>query len=240
MTQTKEGIGLTKIAELAGINKTSCYRILYTLMQDQFVEVGERAGTYRLGLRFLELGGIVHRRMNLRQIALPELTRLTEQTEDTSFLCILNNQQSVCIEKVEGKHVQVLTMNVGDTWPLYTGAAPRAILANLDDEQILKILMKPIEAHTSKTETDPISLWKMIKEIRHKGYSVSYEDVTIGVSSLGAPIFNHTGKVIGSISLSSIAQRLPPDKEEVFSELVLDAARNISTLMGWNPTALNE
>lgn len=236
LSDTKEGLGLTKIAELAGINKTTCYRILYTLKLGQLVEDGEKPGTYRLGLGFMKLGAIVQKRINLRQLALPVLTRLTKKTEDTSFLCMLNNYKSVCIEKIEGKHVQVLAMNIGDSWPLYTGAAPRAILAFLEDQEINEILSQPIVPETPKTVTNPEKIWEMIKEIRIKGYSVSYEDVTIGVSSIGAPIFNYQNKVIGAISLSSISQRLPKEEEEQFGNLVIKSAREISELMGWDPS----
>lgn len=234
LEKTKDGIGLTEIAQLAGINKTSCYRILNTLMDDGMVEGGERTGTYRLGIRFLELGGIVQRRINLRQVALPALTHLTEKTGDTSFLCILNNLNSVCIERIEGRDVQVLTLNVGDTWPLYIGAAPRAILANLDDELISQILSGPLQTNAMKI-TDPAVYWEMVREIREKGYSVSFEDVTLGVSSIGAPVYNHKGQVIGSISLSSTIQRLPAEREAEIAQLVVEAAKDISKSLGWAP-----
>ncbi|MFM1653441.1 IclR family transcriptional regulator [Brevibacillus sp. B_LB10_24] len=234
LEKTKDGIGLTEIAQLAGINKTSCYRILNTLMSDGMVEIGERTGTYRLGIRFLELGGIVQRRINLRQAALPALTHLTEKTGDTSFLCILNSLKAVCIERIEGKDVQVLTLNVGDTWPLYIGAAPRAILANLDDEQVSQILSAPLETKALQI-TDPAVYWEMIRDIREKGYSVSFEDVTLGVSSIGAPVYNHMGHVVGSISLSSTIQRIPPEREEEIAQLVVDTAKQISKSLGWAP-----
>ncbi len=232
LEDTKEGYGLTEIAQRAGINKTTCYRILNTFQLDDMVEVGEKAGTYRLGTRFLELGGIVQRRINIRQIALPILTHLTEQTGDTTFLCILNKQKAVCIERIEGGDVQVLALNVGDSWPLYSGAAPRAILASLSDEQVMEVLSGLHKDKTSN-QTDASYYLEKIKEIRIKGYSVSYEDVTLGVSSIGAPVFDHTGNVVGAISLSSTIYRFPPEREEEFAQLVLNAAKEISQSLGW-------
>lgn len=233
LQETKDGLGLTEISKRSQVNKTTCYRILYTLLKDNIVEEGTRPGTYRLGVRLLELGSIVQRRMDLRQRALPVLTRLAEQTEETVFLCVLSNDKAVCVERLEGKHVQVLALNIGDAWPLYLGAASRALLSGLPDERIAEILSKPIAPKTPKTPTDPKVLWEMIHDIRKKGYSVSYEDVTIGVASIGAPIYNHTGSVVGAISVSSIIQRISPEEEETFAELVLSASREISELMGY-------
>jgi DNA-binding IclR family transcriptional regulator len=234
LEDTKEGYGLTEIAQRTGINKTTCYRILNTLLGDDMVEVGDKAGTYRLGTRFLELGGIVQRRINIRQIALPSLTHLTEKTGDTTFLCILNKQKAVCVERIEGKDVQVLALNVGDSWPLYAGAAPRAILACLDDEQIMDALSE-LKFDKSVNQHDPSYYFKKIEEIRVKGYSVSYEDVTLGVSSIGAPLFDHTGQVVGAISLSSTIYRFPPEREEEFAQQVMNAAKEISKSLGWLP-----
>src|SRR5690625_1590205 len=77
LEETQEGLGLTEIANRANINKTTCYRILQTLLNNSIVETGVNPGTYRLGIRLLELGSIVQKRINLRQIALPALTQLT-------------------------------------------------------------------------------------------------------------------------------------------------------------------
>src|SRR5699024_2849867 len=118
------------------INKTTCYRILQTLLLDNMVEVGKKNGTYRLGMRLLELGSAVQRRINIRQIALPVLTKLTNLTGETSFLCLDTEKGAVCLERIEGKNVQVLAMKVGDSWPFYQGAAPRAILAYKSDQYI--------------------------------------------------------------------------------------------------------
>ncbi|SDI14061.1 IclR family transcriptional regulator [Alteribacillus bidgolensis] len=234
LEDTKDGIGLTEVARRTGVNKTSCYRILHTLMGDNMVEYGERQGTYRLGVRMLELGGAVQRRINLRQLALPVITDLTQKIEETSFLCLLNKDRAVCIERIEGEHVQVLAMRVGDSWPLYQGAAPRAILANLEDKKIESILSeKSIEPITSKTPTDPNMYWNMVEDIRETGYSISREDVTLGVAALGAPVFDHNGNIVAAVSVSSTVHRISKESEKDISEHVIGAANEVSRRMGW-------
>lgn len=235
LEETKDGVGLTEIAKRTNINKTTCYRILQTLMLDNIVEYGEITGTYRLGFRLLELGNSVQRRINVRKIALPYLRELTDQTDDTSYLCILDKNKSLCVERVEGIYVQVLLLNIGDVWPLHVGAAPRAMLAYLEDEMIEKIIASPQEDITVHSEVEHDDYWSLIKDVRKKGYSVSYEDVITGVSSIGAPIFDHLGRIIASISLSSTSQKIPPSKESEIAQLVVNAANQISKSLGWTP-----
>lgn len=234
LEHAREDLGLTEIANRSEINKTSCYRILQTLMIDNMVESGERAGTYRLGIRFLKLGEVVQNKMSVRQIALPILTKLTEEIGVTSYLVVLNNQKAVCLERIEGEGVQVLAFRLGDSWPLYQGAAPRAILANIGSEKVEKILSGPIEKHTPKTPTDPNYYKEMIKEIQKRGYSVSEEDVTLGIASIGAPIFDHKEDVIAAISISGATHKIFAGKEKNVAEKVIKAANDISIKLGWN------
>ncbi|MBO1003252.1 IclR family transcriptional regulator [Pseudogracilibacillus auburnensis] len=231
LESAKGGIGLTEIAKQTKINKATCYRILQTLMVDRIVEYGDIAGTYQLGLRLLELGNIVKRRLDIRKIALPFLKELTGETKDTSYLCLLNNFQSLCVERVEGTYARVLLLNVGDIWPLYVGAAARAMLAYIDDDEINKIIHPPQDNHIIQSNNKDINYWDLIHEVRKNGYSVSYEDVVAGVSSIGAPIFDSSGKVVASISLSSTSKKLLDNKEEV-AQLIMHTANQISKSLG--------
>src|SRR5699024_5952201 len=181
LQNSKEGLGLTFISDQAQVNKATTYRILSTFINYNIVEQGHKQGTYRLGIRLLELGNSVQRRIDLRQRSLPELTRLSQQTEDTVFLCTMNNNKAVCIERLEGRHVNILSVNIGDVWPIYLGAASLAILANLPDYKVAEVLSEPIIPKTPKSPTNPNVIIQMIEEIREKGYSICYEGVTNGV-----------------------------------------------------------
>lgn len=233
LENTSKGIGLTEISKRTNINKTTCYRILQTLMSDNIVEYGETNGSYRLGLRLLELGNSVLKRMDVREIALPYLNELTAITKQTSYLCVLHQDKALCVERVEGSHLQILMLKVGDIWPLYVGAAPRAMLAYLDDVKIEEIISNATDEHTKLSEKKHNNYWQLIYDIREKGYSVSYEDVIPNVSSIGAPIFDHRGKVIAAISVSSTAPGSLYEKEKKISSLVVGAANKISKQLGW-------
>lgn len=235
LEKTKDGIGLTEIAKQTNINKTTVYRILQTLMLDNIVEYGEVEGTYRLGFRLLELGEIVQNNIDLRTIALPYLKELTNATDHTTYLCILHHDASLCIERIDGLHVQVLLLNVGDVWPLHVGGAARAMLAFLDDQKIDKVIAEMNNNQISlHSEIEHEDYWELIIETREKGYSSSFEDVIKGVSSIGAPIFNHKGEVVAAVSLSTTSTLLPMSLEDEIGSQVVETANKISSHLGWN------
>jgi DNA-binding IclR family transcriptional regulator len=226
-------LGLTELAKQAGINKTTCYRIVSTLLKEGIIEPGTQSGTYRLGIRLLELGATVQSRLSLRQIARPFLVELAEKTEEAVFLCILRGDRALCIDHIEGKHVGVVALRTGESLPLHIGGAPRALLAGLPDDRVWEILNSPLVPWTSKTPTDPNALWAIVQEVRAQGYSVSEEDVTLGIAAIGAPIFDHTGMVIGAISISGTVQRFAEPRRSQLIRWVMAAAQGISRRMGY-------
>ncbi|CAM4202839.1 IclR family transcriptional regulator [Lacicoccus alkaliphilus] len=226
-------IGLTDISKGTGINKATCYRILETFLLDNIVEFNEISRKYYLGHRLLQLGTRVKERINIGEKALPYLKDLTDKTRASSYLCVLNNNKSLCVERVEGHDVQILLMKVGDQWPLYIGAAPRAILAYLDDESIEHSLSSNDNLDFYNKRENDFYL-NMIKEIREKGFSQSEEDVVDGVTSIGAPIFDHTGRIFGAVSISTATSLLSKNRTMLENaQLLINTANGISQSIGW-------
>jgi DNA-binding transcriptional ArsR family regulator len=94
-----EGRDMTaaELAERTGQPRSSVYRLLMTLRQRGFVESGPHRSSFRLGLEFLHLGGVVMSRFDVRQAAQPVMERLHATTGETIYLCVRSGNQSVCI-----------------------------------------------------------------------------------------------------------------------------------------------
>ncbi len=224
-----------RVAELVSEPVSSTYRLLTTLTRIGWVDRGSKRGLYRLGLFFMNVGGLAEDRLDIREAALPAMRELISTTGHTTYLCVRREDRGVCIERLNGREVRSMAMRLGDSLPMYTGAAPRALLAFL-----------PRSERTALMEhyTDPASGWRnapsrrameaMIEATRTRGYSVSDEDVTPGVAAVGAPVFNHRGELEGSISISSIREPIMNELERMASA-VTEAALSVSIAMGYEP-----
>ena len=127
------------------------------------------------------------------------------QLKRQAFLCVRRGPRAVCLERIEGYAVQSLAMLLGGSLPLYAGAAPRALLAFLpvaEQSAILKDTSQQLRDDPPRPDDKDIIA--DIARIRSVGYSVSDGDVTPGIASLGAPVFNHRGEVQGALSLSGL------------------------------------
>ena len=233
----KVELSLKEIAESTGLSKSTCYRLLATLEEVNFVERNRSHSHYRLGMKLFELGLIVQRRMDLRRQALPFLVDLAEKTGETAFLIIRDKDEALCIERVEGTYpVRALALNVGGRLPLHLGGGQRALLAELPDEEVLRIVQeKGMPQFTPNSVSDLNALMAELNRTRELGHGRSWEDITPGVAAIGALVRDYTGSGIAAISIAGIVQRFGPDRWDTLVEMVSNTAGSISLQMGYNP-----
>jgi DNA-binding IclR family transcriptional regulator len=223
-----------RLAELLEEPRTTTYRLLRSLEALDLVEPGSQPGSYRLGWKLMRLGAAVVERLDERQAALPVMEHVHERVGETVFLLVRRGWDAVCIERLEGLRVQSLALRLGGSLPLHVGAGPRALLAweprETWEEYIAAV---PLSALTDRTPVTHDALVGALEETLRLGYAVSDEDVTPGIASLGAPIFDYTGSVRAALSIGGLKSLLLGDKRETFVDLVVEGAREISAALGY-------
>ncbi|MER6401760.1 IclR family transcriptional regulator [Kitasatospora sp. NPDC001603] len=224
-----------QIAELTGEPRSSVYRLLTGLQQLELVEKGARRGTYRLGLHLLQLGESVKKGFDERALALPVMEKLHDLTGETIFLCIRRGSEAVCIERLDGKWVQTLALQVGGSLPLHAGAAPRVLLANAGREfwhEYLRAGAGKLEAFTPATPTAAEDLIPELENTLHAGVAVSDGDVTVGIAALGVPVTDYRGDVRAALSISGVRPSILGARHKEIRENLIAAGREISRSLG--------
>jgi IclR family KDG regulon transcriptional repressor len=228
-------LGLTKIAGLLQLNKATAYRLLSTLEERGYVERALGSRKYRLGVRAFELGLYFQSQLEVRKLALPSLRSMVEQTGEAAFLCIQEGDEAVCIERVEAEHqVNIFSLRVGGRQPLDCGAAPRALLCGMDDEQIANYAARTgLPASTPYTLTTLESLLQDVAQTRTRGFVVSMNDMVTGIAAVGGPVYEHSGNVAASISLSGLSIGYDAVRISELADIVVATARRISRQLGY-------
>ena len=106
MTMTKElkmalqstGMSLKEIAEQSGLHPSTAHRILNDMTIGRFVERPE-PGSYRLGMRLLELGNLVKGRLNVRDAALTPMRELHKQIQQPVNLSMRQGDEIIYVER---------------------------------------------------------------------------------------------------------------------------------------------
>jgi len=222
-----------RLATLLDEPRTTTYRLLRSLEALDLVEPGSQPGSYRLGWKLMRLGAAVVERLDERQAALPVMERVHERVGETVFLLVRRGWDAVCIERLEGLRVQSLALRLGGSLPLHAGAGPRALLA-WEPREVWEEYVReaPLTAVTDRTPASPADLYAELESTVAHGYAVSDEDVTPGIASLGAPIFDYTGNVRAALSIGGLKSLVLGENRDEFVALLTQSAREISAALG--------
>ncbi len=227
-------IGLSRIAALLHMNKATAYRLLSTLEKRGYVERLSESRKYRLGERAFELGSYFINQLEIRRIALEHMQIMVRETHEAAFLCIRENDEALCIERVEAEHeVNIFALRVGGRQPLHWGAAPRALLSGLSDSEVRAYAARTgLPKVTPNTIGDISQLLEDIHLTRERGYVVSMNDVTIGIAAVGSPVYDYSDRVVASLSLSGLSSRYGPEQISKLATVIVSTAGRLSRQLG--------
>lgn len=232
-------MGITEISKKLNLPKTTTFDIISTLHERGILEKDEENNRYFLGLKLFELGDAARANFELRKIAVPYLKELNSKLDETVHLTVRDDDEVLYIECFEStKRLRTYSV-IGVRAPLYCTAVGKALLAFLPDEEIKKIVRKKgFIRFTPNTITDEKRLFDEIKKIRELGYSIDDVEHEEGVRCVGAPIRDHTGRVVASISVSGPTQRVTKSKVPQLAKIVMATAEEISSRLGYKKTSL--
>lgn len=228
----------SKVAHQLGIHRSRAFRILKTLERRGYVEADPQNQGYQLGLKFLEIGEEVRERLDLRRVAEPVQMDLAQKTGDAAHLLVLYGHSAVCINLCQGDHMLQVAAPVGKPLPLHIGASPKILLAHLPDQERERIIQEiELTPFTPNTITDRDELRRCLEQIRTQGYAVDEEDFEMGVYAIGAPVRDHSRRVVAGITITVPESRYSLERRKQLIELVVGAAQRISANLGYQPTA---
>jgi DNA-binding IclR family transcriptional regulator len=229
-------LGVNFISRQVGIHKSTVSRLLSALGKERFVEQNPESGKWRLGLGLLGLAGAVLERIDLREAASIPLRTLVSQTQETINISVLDGNECVNVESIRSPKAIQYAGRLGRRTPLHCTSTGKVLLAFLTSEERDVLLPDRLLSCTKKSIADRPALEQALEQVCEQGYAVAHEEFEEGLSSIAAPIRNHTGQVIATVSISGPTYRMGPGRSEEFVKPLLDAAMEISGNLGY-PTS---
>jgi len=221
---------LKQLAVETGLHPSTAHRILAVMVENRLVDRIE-PGTYRLGIRLLELGNLVRMRLNVRQEALPSMQALHDELRETVNLSVRQGDEVVYVERVSssGQMMRVVQA-VGTRAPLHATAVGKVFLAEDGADAASAYAQRAgLSRLTEHTLTDAAALDNELVQIRSRGYAIDREEAEKGVSCIGAGIRDDEGRLVAGLSVSAPSDRL----DTAWAVRVRDAAEHVSRAMGY-------
>jgi DNA-binding IclR family transcriptional regulator len=225
----QDPVSLKDVSEKTGLHPSTAHRILNDLAIGRFVDRPE-AGSYRLGMRLLELGNLVKARLDVRDAALAPMRELHKLTHQPVNLSMRQGDEIVYIERTysERSGMQVVRA-VGGRAPLHLTSVGKLFLAHDDPPRVRAYATRTgLAGHTRNSITALPALERELSGVRASGIARDDEELELGVRCMAAGIFDDQGKLVAGLSISAPADRL----EEGWTDRVRATAAQISAALG--------
>lgn len=202
-------VNLKQLAMETRLHPSTAHRILSVMVDNRLVDRIE-PGTYRLGIRLLELGSLVKSRISVRQEALPHMQSLHQELGETVNLSVRHDDEVVYIERsAAGNSMMRVVQIIGARAPLHITAVGKLFLAEDGPQKCAEYARRTgLPRYTENTLTDADALVKELEKIRRLGYAFDNEEAEKGVSCVGAGIYNDDGRLVAGLSVSAPSDRL--------------------------------
>ena len=229
----EQPLSAAEVAKLCNLSRPTAYRLICTLATRGYVAQDD-ATHYRLGTQALSLSQNVLDSLDLPELARSYLRQLSDITNETTYLSMLDNNEILYLGKAESSQSLRTNTKIGSRNMLHCTSMGKAILAFLpESDQVSLVERLELIGNTNKTITDRAALIEHLATVRAQKFAIDNEESEDGIRCVGAPIFDRSGHVFAAISVSGPAYRLPISRLVALSSLVMDTANTISSRLGY-------
>lgn len=230
LADSADAVSLKVLATKSGLHPSTAHRILTALVRDRMAERVDQ-GSYRLGMRLLELGNLVKSRISVREHALPFMRALHAQIGEAVNLSVRRDDEIVYIERTSSGRAMMRVVNIiGARAPLHITAVGKLFLTEDGAEALRAYAARTgLPAYTKNTIHSLAALERELERVRRQGYALDNEEAEIGVRCIGAGVRGDSGALVAGLSVSAPSERMKP----AWAPLVRETAERISRAVGY-------
>ena len=209
MCKEKES-SVTGLSKATGLNKTTVYRFLNTLVNLGYVVKNDETEQYNLTIKFLRISSKRLSMYDIQNQMRPALSKLSKDCGETVHLVERNGNKVVYIDKFESETNSVrMVSRIGMSLDIFTTAVGKAMLSFMSDSEITELWKA--HTHNKKTEYTILKIedfLREIEEIRKCGYAVDNEENELDVRCVAVAIPDAYGEYRYAVSVSAPKNRM--------------------------------
>ena len=235
VARSDKPLSVTEVAQRLELSRSSAFRLVYTLQFMGFLQQSADQRTFQLGARVLNLGFSFLAKQDIIQIARRDLESLRDATGIWAHLAIRDSLEVLFLDCVQTRTGFLSNVNVGARLPAYASPMGWLMLSELSNRELTS-LYKDVEFErlTDKTPANLGELMQAIAKASADGHVFSHGIVEQGGSSVTAPVFESSGRIVAAIDISGPESAFEDQKpEKAYVDAVLNAASAISARLGY-------
>jgi IclR family pca regulon transcriptional regulator len=202
-------LSIAEVAKRTGLERASVRRCLLTLVKLGYAEHDGKF--FSLTPRLLRLGHAYLSSTPLPGIVQPFLDQLSEWTEESCSVSILDGTEIVYVARAAQRRVMSIGLSVGSRLPAYCSSMGRVLLAALPREEARKLIeATDRRPFTDRTRTRVPDLMAELDRVRVQGYAIIDEELEVGLRSIAVPVRDTRGQVIAAMNIGAQSGRATP------------------------------
>lgn len=231
-TPETTSLSLTDIARQTRINPTSTFRFVETLVQLGYLRKDARTKLIKLGPISLALSYNIIKSFDVLQVVKPAVDKAFERHNVSIDTAVTEHGRLVLLYRREVKDTLTFILPLVSS-DLQCSALGKAYLAALPDKELRALLDETaFVRRTRRSLTSRAAVLADLRRTRARGYSVNNEEYILGLISIGAPLINKDGDVLGAVSFdTTTVQHTINEAEKLFAPAVIALAKEIQSLL---------
>lgn len=236
--------GVTELARHMDLPKSVVQKTLATFARRGFLYQEPGSRRYRLGPRILSLARLAE--PELAHMARPHMIRLTEATQETAKLTVVDGPETVIIAAVESPRSLRMAGRVGERNRLHAGATNKLLAAHLPWSDVEAAAAMPGRSNETASKgrgkaerSDLRTLRRQLQGIYEAGHAMSHGEIEPGVASIAVPVYGDGGRVIACLSVVGPKQRMLKSAPTRFLPTLHEASAAISISIGYETDDLD-
>jgi DNA-binding IclR family transcriptional regulator len=226
--QSPRGRSLAELAGGADLPRSTVHRLVKALEHEGFVVPASASGGFRLGPGILQLAS-ASREWLVADVH-PQLVALSAELGETVDLAVLSGDRVTFIDQVARPQRLQAVSAVGVSFPLHSTANGKALLAELDDGEVRKLLPGRLPRLTPNTLTSFEALLADLADVRATGIAWDREENDVGICAVGTVVPNPFG-IPTAVTVPVPASRFA-GAEERLADALLAARHKIELTLG--------
>jgi len=232
-SQSPYGLTAKQVANLSQLPVSTVHRFLVNLERAHFLNCGAD-GIYHLGTACFAVGQAALGQLDIRRLSFAYLQQLNYQTRETIHLTVRHGASAVYVEKLDSPEPLRIHSRIGASVPLYCTAVGKIMLAHMPKEEQDSILSTiELKRLTPNTVGSLQELRAELHRVQKNGYACDMEEHELHIRCIAAPIRDHNGAVLASLSITAPAVRMPVNRLRQLAPLVQNAGFKISREVGY-------
>ena len=226
--QNKEPMGISKISDELGLNKSTVFNIVHTLTDLNVLENIDNQ--LQFGTKLYVLGKAAEQGSDLIRNIHPYLKQITRTTGLTSFLGMRSGFEAVIIDKVDRSNELKMSAEIGTRIPLVAGAHGKAFLSLLTPDEILQIVSdERFKRFIKRSAQSQQAYLDSINKVKIDGYAYEDEEYLDGVRALAVPLKLDRSDLQCAIWAVGLKSQIKDNLHLEYIDLLLDISRQLES-----------